>query len=179
MAPLLLAAIPTLMKSLPSLAGLFMGNKGEDAVKDVLSLGKTVLGVSSDEDVLAKISSDPEQARLFQTAVLKDKTRLEELYLLDKQSARDMYVSSDHKQADKIAERISLVNGDYVIFLILVQILVMVLCPALGITLSPATYAILGNVCGAGVSLFVTEKITVANFYFGSSIGSKSKDIQK
>lgn len=172
MTPLIAAALPSLIKFVPSLIGMFAGDKAESAVTDVLEIGKTALGLDKNSDVLAVIEADPEQARLFQEAVMKDKYRLEELYVEDKQSARDMYKSTDHTQADKISDNIIENNAKYAILIGLAQILILIWATSI----PPEALVIIGNVSSWLIKGFLDERKEVTGFYFGSSLGSKLKD---
>lgn len=87
-------------------------------------------------------------------------------------SARDMYKSTGHEQADKIADKVMNWNMPAAVILGLVQILAL----AYFTDLPEMVVLAIGNVSGWIIKGLLDERATVCGFYFGSSIGSKAKD---
>ena len=104
MAPLLMAAIPSLIKLLPDVAHFFGGDKAEKMADEVLNIASSVTGISDKNEALAAINTDPNVALEFQKAVMNDKYRLNEMFLADKKNARDMQVTA-LKQDDLFSKR--------------------------------------------------------------------------
>lgn len=111
-----------------------------------------------------------------------DKAKQEEFYkLLDEEyekerayalentaDARDMYASSK-AMSDNLANRIM----SYNLPVMGVMIVINVLCV---LWLNSALLAIVSNVIGQLMQQLANERTTVVNFFFGSSLGSKTKD---
>lgn len=97
--------------------------------------------------------------------------------LADVAGARDMYKSSDHTQADKVADIIMKKNLQYIAVLVLVNISVMVFSEKL--QLNTALIVAIGNVLGMVIQSLINERQQVVGFYMGSSLGSKIKDKTK
>ena len=97
--------------------------------------------------------------------------------LADVAGARDMYKSTGHEQADKIAENIMKRNLPYLVGLASVNILILVFSEKLELN-TPVVLAV-GNVIGMVIQSLINERAQVVGFYMGSSIGSKIKDKAK
>lgn len=158
-----------LAKVAPVVAGWIGGDKAEEAATEVVGIAEKLTGKSG-SDALDAINADPAMALEFQKAVLKDKHRLDELYLQDKANAREMY-KVHHEQTDKISERIMSWN--------LLAILALVLINGLAIYYlkeQAAVLATVSNLLGIVIKSLLDERKEVTGFYFGSSVGSKMKD---
>lgn len=97
--------------------------------------------------------------------------------LADVKDARDMYKSTGHEQADKIAENIMKRNLPYLVGLASVNILILVFSEKLELN-TPVVLAV-GNIIGMVIQSLINERAQVVGFYMGSSIGSKIKDKAK
>lgn len=97
--------------------------------------------------------------------------------LADKSDARDMYKSTDHEQADKIADSIMKRNLPYILVMSMVNIAVIIFYEKLSLT--PALILAIGNILGMVIQSLIQERSQVVSFYMGSSLGSKLKDKAK
>ena len=107
-------------------------------------------------------------------AVLSTERRIYEeeykAYLADVQDARDMYkVKSD--TADQIAKKIMNQNIYIVSLLVVVEIGVIAFVEG-------KIAAVIAGVVGTITGALINERTTVVNFFYGSSLGSKNKDIR-
>jgi hypothetical protein len=94
--------------------------------------------------------------------------------LADVKDARDMYKTTGHEQADKIAENIMKRNLPYIVIMASVNVLVLLFAETFD--LSTAVVLAVGNVIGMVIQSLINERAQVVGFYMGSSIGSKLKD---
>jgi len=92
-----------------------------------------------------------------------------ELYYEDLKSARDMYKSTDHAQADKIADNVIKFNLIIILLMVVIQVLVI-------LYIDGQIAAVITGVVGTITGALLNERSTVINFFFGSSQGSKDKD---
>lgn len=153
----------------PSIAKWIGGDKAEQAAQEVADIARSVTGQNDVEKAVRQIQSDPKAQLEFMKLLEQNKTKLDELYLADTQNAREMY-GKHNEQADRIAERVTRFNVIYAIMVALAQILAITLTD-----LPDSAVVVIGNVCGWIIKGLLDERIQVCNFYFGSSIGSKSK----
>ena len=164
----------SLAKHVPDLIGMFDSKRGKQAkemMETVSKVAETVTGKTGDDAVDA-INADPNLALEFKMAVMADKHVEEQLALEDKKSAREAY-KVQHEQADRIAERIMKVNMPALLFLAGVQIAVV--WAASHYDLDAAIVAIVSNILGLVIKSLLDERLSVVNFFFGSSLGSKMK----
>lgn len=164
----------SLAKYVPELIGMFDSKRGEQAqgvMQAVSSVAEAVTGKTGDAAVDA-INADPNLALEFKTAVMADKHVTEQLALEDKKSAREAY-KVQHEQADKIAERIMKWNLPALMMMAVIQ--AGVIWVAKMYDLDVAVVAIVSNLLGLVVKSLLDERLSVVNFFFGSSLGSKMK----
>jgi hypothetical protein len=145
--------------------GAFLKDKAPDVLDVVGDLlpDKGALGIV--KNVIDKAVPDKKEA----LALKKEISSMEREYLKDVQDAREMYENTDHKQADKIADKI--INWNLIIILALVIIQVLVIMYVDG-----QVAAVITGVVGTVIGALINERNTVVNFFFGSSQGSKDKD---
>ena len=158
-------------KSLPELAG--------DVINVVTSPkpGGVVLNVLKDK--LKSISTGKVGDELLEeiNSVPESDIKLFEMHFKDLDRASNMYVSTGHEQADKIAENIMKRNLPYIVIMASVNVLVLLFAESLD--LSTAVVLAVGNVIGMVIQSLISERAQVVGFYMGSSIGSKIKDKTK
>jgi hypothetical protein len=128
---------------------------GDVATGDFLGAVKTLL--KKDKDI------SPEQE--------KEGNRLIEMDYADRASAREMY-KDENKMADEIAKRVIVWNLWIVFSAIIIEIFVVIYME------DKTLIAIISSAIGGLVTALLQERQQVINFFFGSSIGSKSKDKQ-
>ena len=95
--------------------------------------------------------------------------KLIELDYADIANARDMYKSTGHVMADKIADRVIVWNLWVVFLAIAVEILAVVYME------DKVLIAIISGAIGSFTTALLQERQQVINFFFGSSQGSKDK----
>jgi hypothetical protein len=80
-----------------------------------------------------------------------------------------MYKTTDHKMADKIADRVIMWNLPAIALLVGANVGVV------SFVENPVIAVSVGNIIGASIAYLWNERSTVINFFFGSSQGSKDK----
>ena len=121
-------------------------------------------------DVAVK-NKDNEGVKAINSAVneyLSDR----DAYLKDVQDAREMYENSDHDMADKIAERVINYNLWVVMAAVIIEILAVIFID------DKVLIAIISGAIGSITTALLQERQTVIGFFFGSSKGSKDKDLK-
>ena len=93
-----------------------------------------------------------------------------ELFYKDMASARDMYQSTDHDMADKIADRVITYNLWVVLFAVVIEIIAVIYID------DKVLIAIISGAIGSITTALLQERQQVIGFFFGSSKGSKDKD---
>ena len=128
---------------------------GDVATGDFLGAVKTL--IKKDDD----ISVEQE----------KEAYKLIELDYQDRAGAREMY-KAENKMADEIAKRVIVWNLWIVFLAIVIEILVVIYMQ------EKTLIAIISSAIGGLTTALLQERQQVINFFFGSSIGSKTKDKQ-
>ncbi len=150
--------------------GLDIIELGAKAIKgDVSGVIEEVQDICGKEDTpLANNLS--EELRIKKTMIIfefeKDMYRIE---TEDKQSARDMYKATGHEKANEIADLIIKYNLVIVFLLVIGEVLVLIYIT------NSALIGVISSVFGYVISSLLNERLTVIQFFFGSSLGSKAK----
>lgn len=140
-------------------------------------ISKELTGVETDNiDLVEKAvnNATPDQLLKLRQANNDFVVKKLEIQANEMNSARNMYVSSGSVQADKIADRVMKWNIIYAVVIALAQIFALTYFTDLPDTV----IVIIGNVCGWIIKGVLDERKDVTGFYFGSSIGSKAKDLK-
>lgn len=166
----LIPIISGLASLAPSIGKWIAGDKGEDAAQAVVDVARAVTGQNDAEKAVAAIQADPSMQLEFLKMLEQNKYKFDEIYLADRQSAREMY-KEQNGQADKIADRITKFNVFYIIGLVLVNCLVVYFLED-----NAALVAAASNIIGLVIRDLLAQIQAVTGFYFGSSMGSKQKD---
>lgn len=169
----LIPIISGLASLAPTIGKWLGGSDGENAAQSVADMARSVTGINDAQGAVNEILSDPIAQLEFMKLVEKNRTRLDELYLADRQDARAMYVEQN-EQADKIADRITRFNVLYIMLLVAVNCLLVYFLEGNGAVLAAAS-----NIIGLVIRDLLAQIQAVTGFYFGSSMGSKSKDVKK
>lgn len=157
-------------KAVAEYAPLLGGVIGGPAGAGIGGLVASALGVKDDpESIMKAVKSDPQAAVKLRELELSHKHDLEKMYFKDREGARGMY-GKHNEQADRIAESVIKFNVLYVLAVALAQILAITLTD-----LPDAAIVVIGNVCGWIIKGLLDERMQVCGFYFGSSLGSKTK----
>lgn len=140
--------------------------------KKIVDTAVKVSGAKNEADVVQVLNADPVKAAQVAEAIRNDEMELTRLAFSDLQSARNMYSTTGHDQSDKIAEAVIRYNLPMVGLLVVANALALYF-------IKEATIAVaVGNVIGASVQALWNERQQVIGFFFGSSLGSKMKDIK-
>jgi len=97
---------------------------------------------------------------------------LVQLDLDDIKDARDMYKTTDHLMADKIADRVITYNLWVVMAAIIIEILSVIYID------DKVLIAIISGAIGSVTTALLQERQQIINFFFGSSRGSKEKNLK-
>lgn len=164
-----------LAKFIPDIIDMFDGDddKASKTAAKVIGIAEKVTGHEG-ENALAAIERDPKLALELRKQVTNDKYFKEQLDAKDRKNARTMYQTSGHGTADSIANHIINFNLWFVIAIAVVEILVL----SYFSELPSEVIVIIGNVSGWIIKGLLDERLQVTSFYFGSSLGSKHKDMK-
>lgn len=154
-----------------------------DLAGDVLQIATSPNPIGASVNVLkekllgAQSNASPEQSEKIDELVAElERDRMEwekEIFALeveDKKSARVMYIQKSD-QADDIATNVMSRNLPAIGVLILVEILSIIYLRE-----RVEVIAIISTAIGAITQALITERLTVVQFFFGSSKGSKDKE---
>lgn len=166
----LISIISALSSLAPSIGKWIAGDKGEDAAQAVVDVARSVTGQNDVEKAVSAIQADPSMQLDFLKMLEQNKSKFDELYLADRQNAREMY-KNQNEQADKIADRITKFNVMYIIGLVIANCLLVYFLEDNGAIIAAAS-----NIIGLVIRDLLAQIQAVTGFYFGSSMGSKQKD---
>lgn len=138
--------------------------------KAVIDTAVKVSGAQSQADVVAILQRDTVKAAEVKAAIEMQEMQLIQLAYDDLKSARSMYQSTGHDQADKIAAHVIKWNAP------LVGVLLLLYGAALVYINDAGTAQAVGTLLGGSVAALWQERQAVMGFFFGSSLGSKLKD---
>ena len=145
-------------------------NKAAQIATKVIDFATTVTGESKPENALTKLQSDPKLALELKKTLVNNAHEMAMAPYRDRESARRMH-SSHPEQTDKIADRIMKWNLWFIGTLIIVQ------CVAAYLLIdNAALLSVVSNLVGIALKTLFDERKEVCGFYFGSSMGSKTKD---
>lgn len=94
MAPLVLAAIKIAAGFVPELIGKMAGGDAQNVAAKVVDIAQAVTGRPDPESAMAVLNADPTKVLEFKQAVLENETAIEQAYLADVQSARNMQMAA-------------------------------------------------------------------------------------
>lgn len=169
-APLLNVALG-LAQYAPDILKLFGKEDEAKVASKVVETAIKVTGSDNEAEAKKAISNNPEYQFKFQQALLEDKWVQERIDLANVQSARDMYAKNS-AGADRIADNVTKYNLPLALILFSLNILAMYFLK----THSEILIA-LGNLTGFMLNSLLKERQDIINFHFGSSLGSKIKDL--
>ncbi len=134
----------------------------------VVDIAKTVAGVSDPEEAARVIEADPEKAVQFKLAVVEQETDLERAYLADRQGARDR----------DIAMRAAGQQNMRADFMVVLDVIGLIACLVSLVffkdSLPPEAVGLISTIA-ATFGLCLRD---AHNFEFGSSRGSRNKDLR-
>jgi len=148
-----------------------LGDKlGDKTAKKIIDVAKLATSASTPEEALERAKADTEAAQAIRLQLLNNEHELALAALDDIDSARQMY-SHNNTMADSIAQRVITQNHWAVAILLACNGLVIKFVDDKTIALA------LGNLIGTSVAALWQERQQVIGFFFGSSLGSKLKDM--
>jgi hypothetical protein len=137
----------------------------------VLDFASQATGESDPVKINKALIADPTLAIQLKQTLLDNEHELDMAPYKDRQDARAMH-NQHPEQADKIADRIMKYNLPYILFLLVANCLAMFYLRDYS-----AILAIVSNLIGMTLKSLFDERNCVTGFYFGSSMGSKNKDV--
>jgi hypothetical protein len=107
----------------------------------------------------------------------------------DRKSAREKYIQADRTMADDIARRIISNNLTFIFILLMVQVIVTIFSvfaadqfiadKQMAVTIGSSLGSIVGAAIGTVIGSLLQERNQVVGFHFGSSMGSRHKDLAR
>ena len=153
-------------------AGTRVGNWLRDIGRsDILDKAINMVGDVATGDFLGAIKTLIKKDDDISVEQEKEAYKLIELDYQDRAGAREMY-KAENKMADEIAKRVIVWNLWIVFLAIVIEILVVIYMQ------EKTLIAIISSAIGGLTTALLQERQQVINFFFGSSIGSKTKDKQ-
>ena len=152
--------------------GKFLKEKAPNILGGALELVWDITGREVLENIGKKIKGSNELSEVDKEQALKlleadlEYAKLENE---DRQRASDMYVSKSHTKADEIADLIIRWNLPIIFLLVAGEVAVILLVT------NTALLAVISSVFGSILTALINERLTVIQFFFGSSLGSKAK----
>lgn len=168
-----LALAATLLEYAPRAIKFVKALKSKDPdkiVSTVLEVAKQVTNKTNPNEAIEALSADPTLQLEYQKLLLEKENELPRLQIQDVQNARKMYSSTDHEKSDEIIAHIMTYNLVVVFILVVINIVAVYYLKDEGNII-----AIVSNFIGIVVGALLNERQQVANFLFGSSLGSKKK----
>jgi len=162
--------ILSILGKLPKLAKAIIGGD-KSLLGRAIDAAKVITGMDNETDAVQALKSDPEKMYQYQMALLADKHIPDRLDLDNTKDARDMYKKTNHVRADEIADHVMSWNLPIIVVLVLLNIGVV------SFVEGGALIAIASNFIGMAMKQLMSERQTIMNFFFGSSMGSKDKDM--
>jgi hypothetical protein len=167
-----------LLKFVPDVIDLFSSkNKTKDSVDVVSNIAKEITGKETVDEAEKALSADPSLAYQFKISVMENDTILEKLDEQSRARAGEQY-KSNHVQADKLAGGIMTYNLIVVGLLAIINVVAVYFMTTHNVD-NPALVAIISNLVGTIIGNLIAERQQVVSFYFGSSLGSKLKNMFK
>ena len=153
-------------------AGTRVGNWLRDIGRsDILDKAINMVGDVATGDFLGAVKTLIKKDDGISVEQEKEAYKLIELDYQDRAGAREMY-KAENKMADEIAKRVIVWNLWIVFLAIVIEILVVIYMQ------EKTLIAIISSAIGGLTTALLQERQQVINFFFGSSIGSKTKDKQ-
>ena len=151
-----------------------LSGSDNDAAKiaaKVIGFASDATGQKSNKAIEQQLSTNPELAAQLKQTLLDNEHNIDMAPYKDRQDARAMH-NKHPQQADKIADRIMKFNLPYIFILLVANVLAMFYLKDFS-----AILAIVSNLLGMTIKSLFDERNCVTGFYFGSSMGSKNKDL--
>lgn len=159
----------------PTVLGLFTADKGSNAEKAIgvaTGIAEALTGRKGDE-AINMVNASPEMQLEFKRMLLADAHIDEQMRYADRADARSMY-KHHHEMQDKIADKVMTYNLWIVGGLVAANVAMVVFTP----TEYMAEVAGASTLIGIVINALLKERQDVVGFSFGSSMGSKMKDVK-
>lgn len=156
----LIPIISGLASLAPTIAGWLGGDKAEDAAQNVTELVRKVTGVNDAQEGVNKILADPNMQLEFMKLLEQNKVTFDQMYLKDRQHAREM-----HKHSIMPAVICCFLSLSVVAFGAALMI----------IDIPEANTRLIDTLFGS----FLTAWLSSVAYWVGSSRGSAEKDRKK
>lgn len=154
----------------------------------VLKVGELLKSKADKDDAAKQALQEFEQ---YQMEWQKEMYQLEiEAYKVevdDRRTAREKYIQADRTTADEIGRSIIQRNLIYIFILLMVQVLVTLVSVFLAdnfiadkqtaVTIGSSMGSVVGAAIGTVIGSLLQERNQVVGFHFGSSMGSRQKDL--
>ncbi len=137
----------------------------------VLDFASQVTGETDPKAMEKTLIAQPTLAAELKRTLVANEHEINMAPYQDRKDARAMH-NQHPEQADKIADRIMKYNLPYILFLLVANCLAMFFLREYS-----AILAIVSNLIGMTLKSLFDERNCVTGFYFGSSMGSKNKDM--
>jgi hypothetical protein len=146
----------------------FAGRPSLNVATRILELAEAATATSDPQRALEHIKNRPEERRKLQVMAQQWQHQLVKMHYDDLRDARGMYAEQSDN-ADRIARQIMSWNLPAIVALVGAN------CAAVYLIENPTIAVALGNIIGASITYLWNERSQVVGFFFGSSLGSKSK----
>lgn len=162
-----------LAKYIPEVMRLFGKEDSADVADRVLGVASAVTGIKDPEQAAEAIKQSPELQIQLREIALKDKWMQERIDLDNVKDARSMY-ATNHKSADDIGKHVIKYNLPLALLIFVGNIGALALFKE-----NSEILLIVGNMTGFLLNSLLKERQDIINFYFGSSLGSKIKELKQ
>ena len=178
--------IMAIASAIPAIVNLFTGEKSRtDSVVELAKTAGKVLGMDGEpnpEDVIAHLENNPEavvklkelenEAIKLENEHLRAQVREQHRHVEHKEDTRHKTYRVRSDQADKIADQVIKMNLPIIAILTIINIALVYYMQD-----KATLIAIASNIIGVVIGKLLGERQSIINFFFGSSIGSKEKDV--
>lgn len=154
-------------KYAPDIIRYLKGEKAGDVAEKVIDIAQTVTGTATPKEAEAILAVDPAKALEFKLAVMAQQTTIEQMYLADTASARNMQIAA-LGQEDKFSKRfVYYFSGAWSLFA-----MIYFLCSTF-IEVTESGQRIADTILGV---LIATVMGSIFGFFYGTTKTSQVKD---
>lgn len=152
----LIPIVSALTSIAPSIARWIGGDKAEEAAQAVTDIARKVTGVNDAQDAVNKVMSDPSMQLEFMKLLEQNKVALDEMYLKDRQHAREL-----HKHSIMPAILSGVLTGGLLLFV----------AALMYVNIPDANQRLIDTVFGS----YLTAWLGAMGYWFGTTRGSADK----
>jgi hypothetical protein len=161
-----------LAKYIPEVMRLFGKEDSAEVADRVLGVASAVTGIKDPSKAAEAIKQSPELQIKLKKLTMEDKWMQERIDLDNVKDARNMY-AANHAAADQIGKHVIKFNLPLALALFFGNIIALYFFRD-----HSELLLILGNMTGFLLNSLLKERQDIINFYFGSSLGSKIKELK-